>query len=240
MAEMDVPESHALLAPGLDGSYAVAPQCARRERPREASQVAWCKRRERTMGMRGPSVVLAWIAALCLPLFVGCGGDSGSDSGKGKADGKKGGEGAKAAPAQKSWTDQAFDAYEGALKETVALLEDAPPAAEALPKLKAIRDKYVEVLVPLGREREAMDAATRTQAESQLRTKVMDIYNTDPELYKKYQKLCTETYRIEKAKTDEEKGLNKLLTGMNIITQYAHFDLLKTQEPKEAERLGIK
>jgi hypothetical protein len=189
------------------------------------------------MGTRGVGVGLALIAGLCLPLLVGCGGNGGSDSGKGKADEKKVGEGAKAAPAKRSWADQAFDAYEGALKESVALLDKAPAAADALPKLRAIRDKYVDILVPLGRQREAIDATARTQGDAQLRMKAMDV---DPELFKNYQKLVMETYPIGKAKTDEEKELHKLLFGMGIITQYACFELLKKQEPKEAERLGIK
>ncbi len=203
------------------------------------------------MCKRGLGVGLALMAALCLPLFLGCGGDEGAGKGKGKAEEKakgkaqekgkaeatKTGEGAKATPAKGSWADQAFDAYVGALKETVALLDKAPAAADALPRLKAVHDKYVDILVPLGKEREAMDAAARTQADAQLRMKMM---NLDPELFKSFQKLTMETYPLAKAKTDDEKEFNKLLMGMNTITQYACFELLKKQEPKEAERLGIK
>lgn len=188
-----------------------------------------------------------------LALLAGCGGDDTPDAGKGtkapQAPGKTPGTApakttdapAKTteATAKKAWADRVFDIYVSAIKETAAALEKEPPAAEALPKLQAIRDKAIEALVPLGREREAMDAAPKAQAESQLRMKVMmDLGNTDA--YKAYAKLHDGPYNITKMKTDEEKACQKLLSGMNIITQYAHFELLKKQEPKEAERLGIK
>ena len=38
----------------------------------------------------------------------------------------------------------------------------------------------------------------------------------------------------------KDQEFHKLLTSFNIIGQYASFDLLKKQEPKEAARLGIK
>jgi uncharacterized protein YdbL (DUF1318 family) len=38
----------------------------------------------------------------------------------------------------------------------------------------------------------------------------------------------------------KDANLGKIIKDFNIITQYALFDLLKKQSPKEAERLGIK
>jgi hypothetical protein len=40
--------------------------------------------------------------------------------------------------------------------------------------------------------------------------------------------------------SQKDPNLGKTLKDFNIITQYAFFDLLKKQAPKEAERLGIK
>ena len=174
-----------------------------------------------------------------LIVLTGCGEGETPKASKGTTTGTKG-DGKAATPAAKqAWADRVFDIYVSAFKETNAALEKEPPAAEALPKLQAIRDKAIEALVPLGREREAMDAAARTQADAQLRMKVMMDFGST-ETYKAYAKLFNETYNITKMKTDEEKAFQKLLAGMNIITQYASFELLKKQEPKEAERLGIK
>jgi hypothetical protein len=186
-------------------------------------------------------------AVICLPLLAGCGG--GSDTGKGepktaKSEETKTAEAAKAAedkaetPAGKAWAARVVDAYQGALTEAVALLDNAPPAAEALPKLNAIQAKYVDILVPFGRERESMGSAARAQAQSQLMVKMLGIERT--ETFKKFQKLAAETYGIAKMKTDEEKEFQKALVGVSNITQYARFELLKKQDPKEAERLGIR
>jgi len=175
-----------------------------------------------------------------LIVLAGCGGDETPKAGKGTTTGTKG-DGKAATPAAKqAWADRVFDIYVSAFKETNAALEKEPPAAEALPKLQAIRDKAIEALVPLGREREAMDAAAKAQADSQLRMKTMMSGFETSDTWKAFAKLNDGTYNVTKMKTDEEKAFQKLLFGMNIITQYACFELLKKQEPKEAERLGIK
>jgi len=165
-------------------------------------------------------------------LLASCGGGDSTDASKGATGAKV------ASSAKKAWADRVFDIYETTVKDTVAALEKTPPTAEALPKLKAIRDKAIEALVPLGREREAMDAATKKQAESQMLMKLMAAERSDA--FKAYMALVNGTYSFAKMKTDDEKALYKILSGVNIITQYAHFELLKKQAPKEAERLGIK
>jgi len=188
-------------------------------------------------------------AVVCLPLLAGCGG--GSDAGKGKGEPKKAksdetkapetakaAEGKTDAHAGKGWAGRVVDAYQGALAEAVALLENAPPAAEALPKLNAIRAKYVDVLVPLGRERESMNSAAKAQAQSQLMTRMLGVERTDT--FKKFQKLATDTYGLTRTRTDDEKEFQKALAGLKLITQYAEFERLKKEEPREAERLGIK
>jgi hypothetical protein len=192
------------------------------------------------LGGKGGGVAVAIVGLLAgLALLAGYG-----EAGTPKA--KKGAEAPKAPAktteeaAKKPWADRVFDIYVAGFKETAAALEKVPPAAEALPKLKAIRDKAIEALVPLGREREAMDAAARAQADAQLGLKMSsDFYNS--ETYKAYAKLHDGPYNITKMRnSDEEKAFQRILAGMNTITQYACFELLKKQEPKEAERLGIK
>lgn len=180
---------------------------------------------------RGAGIVLALVAGLALPVVHG--GTKVPDGDKPMA------AGATSEPAaKKGWGERVFDVYQSGLKEIVAALEKAPPAAEALPKAKAIKQKCIEALVPLGREREAMDASAKAQGQSQLMMKMMGLDRSDT--YKAYAKLVGETYSVAKMKTPEEKELSKIITDMNIITQYAHFELLKKQDPKEAERLGIK
>jgi len=184
----------------------------------------------------GVGAIVALVAGLIV--LAGCGETDTPTASKGTTTGTKADVKAATPAAKQAWADRVFDIHVAAFKETNAALEKEPPAAEALPKLQAIRDKAIEALVPLGREREAMDAAAKAQADSQLSMKIrMDFYSTDT--YKAFAKLYDGTYNITKMKSDEEKAFQKLLAGMNIITQYACFELLKKQEPKEAERLGI-
>jgi hypothetical protein len=152
------------------------------------------------------------------PLFCGCGDEA-----------------APVAPTA-AWAEKVLACYQGALKETVAAFEGAS-APEALPKLKAVKARYIELLVSLGREREAMDAAAKAQAQSTLLMRMIGIEKSED--YRKYNELVTGPHSVAKAKTDEEREAAAVVVSMNIITQYAHFELLKKQEPKEAERLGI-
>lgn len=187
--------------------------------------------------------VVCWMLALALLLgavVAGCGDGGGGDAGKGKATGPEGGKAA-VAPAKgplsaEAWVEKVMDCYKGALKDTVAAMEGSTPA-EALPKLREVKEKYIGLLVPLGREREAMEKGARSQAEAALVSKMMRM--SDDESFKKYNTLSRGAFSAFKAKTAEEKEAAEIVASVNIITQYAQFELLKKQAPKEAERLGI-
>ncbi len=200
-------------------------------------------RRRVALGKAG----LAALGGLVLALAAGCGG---SDSGKGKPGEKKGAaakpaaatpepaETAGEAPTPKDWAGRVADAYLGALTQTVDLLAKTPPASEALPQVKAIRDAAIETLLRLGRQREAMASSARSQADSQLMARLLGLERTEP--FKKFEKLAAETYGIAAMKGDEEKELQRVLASLKLTSRYAQFDVLRKQEPKEAERLGLK
>lgn len=142
----------------------------------------------------------------------------------------------KLTPAQ-AWATDVVACYETALKDCVAALAGTPPAADVLPKLKAIEAKTIEKLVPLGRQREAMEKPVRAQADNAFASKLMGQQSAD--YFKTYYQLMMGPYSRGKAKTDSEKEAAEVLFGMNVITQYAQFEVLKKQLPKEAARLGI-
>jgi hypothetical protein len=62
--------------------------------------------------------------------------------------------------------------------------------------------QYVDVLVPLGRERESMGTTAKAQAQSQLMTRLLGIERTDT--FKRFQKLATVTYGPARTTTDAE------------------------------------
>ena len=199
--------------------------------------------------MRRKAAGMCWliVGGVFGALMLGCGDKEGSAPDKGKPAAAKAPAAEKKAPAEakalapgQAWAEKVAACYLDALKETVAATEGAT-AAEALPKLKAMKEKCIAALLPLGRKREGMDKAARSLAELAIHSKLWGQEGVGKtEDFKKYLQLANGPFNVAKAKTAEEKEAAALVTSVNIITQYAHFELLKKQEPKEAERLGIK
>jgi hypothetical protein len=119
--------------------------------------------------------------------------------------------------------------YIETLKQVVAILKDKKPAAEAKTMLQEFKAATIDLMVGLGKEREALPIEDRAKVDSMLSLKISSVPS---DLFKEYQE-GQATY-----KGDSE--LFNLIADFNIITQYACFDLLKKQLPAEAERLGIK
>jgi hypothetical protein len=127
--------------------------------------------------------------------------------------------------------DQIGAVYVEALREVTKLLENKPAFAEATPKVKDLKEKYVQQLVELGKKREALNTSDRAQVDSAISLALMRIekeawYATYTEVSQYYFK--------------QDVNFNTLIASFNIIGQYANFDLLKKQAPAEAQRLGIK
>jgi hypothetical protein len=118
--------------------------------------------------------------------------------------------------------------YVETLKQVVAMLNDKPPAADARAMLTDMKNWTIELMVGLGREREALPEAGRATVDRVLSRRIMEV---PADLFKEYQ-AGQMHYR-------EDRELFQLIADFNIITQYANFDLLKKQLPEEAKRLGI-
>jgi hypothetical protein len=118
--------------------------------------------------------------------------------------------------------------YLETLKQVVAMLKDQRPAAEVKPMLQEFKTATIELMVGLGKEREALPAEDRAKVDSSLSLKISSV---PTDLFKAYQ----DGQAFYKADSE----LFNLIADFNIITQYANFDLLKKQLPDEAKRLGI-
>jgi len=118
--------------------------------------------------------------------------------------------------------------YIETLKQIVAMLNDKPAAAEAKAMLTDMKNWTIELMVNLGKEREALSADDRATADRVLSNRIAGV---SPDLFKEYQ--------AGQAYYKDDKELFNLIADFNIITQYANFDLLKKQLPEEAKRLGI-
>lgn len=120
--------------------------------------------------------------------------------------------------------------YVGSIEAVTKLLASKPDAAAALPKVKELKEQTIQKLVELGRLREAMNAADRANVDRGIQSALMACAR-EP-WYATYGELSTHYFK--------DQDMQRTLASFNIIGQYANFDLLKSQEPDEATRLGIK
>jgi len=132
------------------------------------------------------------------------------------------------APSPAELGDQIGDLYLTAFDDVVALLADRPDAATAAAELATLKEQYVQEMVALGHQREALDAAGRSAVDARITAALSAV---PPATYDAYQQAH--------ADYGEDLEVANLIASFNIIGQYANFDLLRQQDPDEAVRLGI-
>jgi hypothetical protein len=120
--------------------------------------------------------------------------------------------------------------YLEAIQAVTELVKDRPPVAEVEAQVAALKESYVQRLVPLGHRREALgrqDLAAVNNAinDTFIAGTKSDWYNTYFEAVQYY------------GKVDEE--FEQLLYSFNLIGNYARFEMLREQDPDEAMRLGL-
>ncbi len=150
--------------------------------------------------------------------FAACGG--GGEQAESKSPGKS------ASPEELG--QKTASSYLETLKQVVAMLNDRLPAEELRAMLTDLKNWTIELMVGLGREREALSPEARAEVDRVIR---IGISRVPPDLFSQYQE--------GQAHYRGDSELFRLIADFNIITQYANFDLLKKQAPAEAARLGI-
>ena len=142
--------------------------------------------------------------------------------------------GAKAADPEKT-AEQIYAVYVDAMTETNAALEGMPPVSPDLAaELDAIKESAVTRLVALGHDVAAMSASDRATVEGKVSSSLSSMHRNaeTKDIYAGYQE-------VWKAYVSEDKDFFNKIKSLNILTQYAFFDLLRKQEPAEADRLGV-
>ena len=124
---------------------------------------------------------------------------------------------------------QIGELYIKTMGELVESLKDKPEASMALPNVEVLKEACVIEMVELGRKREALDQAGKAAVDSQIRSKAYS-FSKDP-VFTSFNDIQQHYF--------QNRDFHKIVMSFNIITQYANFDLLKKQEPEEAQRLGI-
>lgn len=122
-------------------------------------------------------------------------------------------------------------AWAEGMQKLVSLLASRPDAATAKPQVADLKEEYIQKLVALGRQIAALEPGDRAKAGARVVAALesaagADWFKSYMDLYKDY--------------SGGDLDFANLLASFNILTQYADFELLKTQAPDEAARLGIK
>ena len=120
--------------------------------------------------------------------------------------------------------------YLDALKKVNELMKARLEAADLSPKVEALKEETIKKMVEVGQKVAKLNEADKKKVDTKMS---MAFGNTPQDLFKAFSE--GQQFYAKKDAT-----LGKTIKDFNIITQYALFDLLKKQEPKEAERLGIK
>jgi hypothetical protein len=120
--------------------------------------------------------------------------------------------------------------YVRCLEDVTAAMEGLPPAAELEPEVVELRDACIDDLVELGRQREGLEGSANATVNAEVGSAMRRVPS---ELFQAF------SDRQFHYQTSGDRDLANLIADFNVITQYADFELLKKQSPKEAERLGI-
>lgn len=179
------------------------------------------------------SRILVALATAAVLGLAGCDddGDQGSAAPPEAAAEQGGGAGvSEAAPETPDELAEAVYAiYVEGLGAVAAWAGDPPPLEEARAELTALKEDLITRLVALGRIREGMSEADRASFNAKLSSLISSV---DRDMYSAWNDM-----RLHYNAEDAEFG--QMIYSLNVLTQYASFDLLKEQEPEEAARLGI-
>ena len=121
------------------------------------------------------------------------------------------------------------DIYEEMYADLNDLVSQGLSAEEVWPELTAMKEDYISQFVELGAIREGM---TEEQKQAANRALTSRFYDLDQDVFNSVNDAII-LYR------DQDNSLANEISQMNILTQYADYELLRHQEPEEAVRLGI-
>lgn len=131
------------------------------------------------------------------------------------------------------------DVYVQAFDDLADALASHPDEPQALELMREIRERHIEDLIALGRKIVQLSPSEKATVEAAVR-QVQSKLTYDPEIkpiYERYTAL--NRHYIDTGAMSSNSEFRQLFSSFNILTQYAFFDLLKAQNPEEAERLGF-
>ncbi len=134
------------------------------------------------------------------------------------------------APGPDALGAQAGRLYRDTVAAAVKAVEAKPDPATARAALTPILEGAQAKLVDLGRKREAYRAADKATFDAALAKGVTSLA---PDTFEQLTALARHYNAIDPA-------VGRLLSGVNVVTQFAAFELLRKQNPDAAERYGVR
>lgn len=122
--------------------------------------------------------------------------------------------------------EEVYVNYMECMDQMRSILAGLPEPEVVKPQLEELKDEYIDVFVEIGYRVDAQDSMTVDEIGR-------DFWNRLRELDSEWMGEASSHYSSVDYPTAE------LIGEINIITQYAFFDLLRRQNPEEAERLGL-
>ena len=178
-------------------------------------------------------LMLALAVILSFVLAAGCGGNGEATDSNENTETAAGGDSGDTEEIPLSDPDEfgqaVFEINEELFAELNETLSLGMPAEELVPVVAEIKERYITMYVELGEIRESMTDEEKDAANSAIRSA---LYDRDMEAYRSVNEM-TEAYR------DQDNALANELVSLSILMQYADFELLRSQEPGEVERLGL-
>lgn len=172
------------------------------------------------------------IALTALVLVVACGGggddDDGGGSGATKTPTTSRGE---VASEPELLAHEMVDRYNQMNGELLGIINEDLPPEELAPKIDALKSKYIDIFVDIGYQREALSDDDVAKFNS---AALSELYDGSPG-----ERLAIVNDLLQELNDAGEYDLANEITSLNILTQYAQFELLWKQEPDEAERLAL-
>lgn len=119
--------------------------------------------------------------------------------------------------------------YLKAMRNVMQLVESRPDVQELKPKVSELKENTIQELIKLGEIRKSMDTSQKAIVNMDITSEMRKMDKNDFQVFSD----VINHYR------SLDNDLANLIADFNIITQYADFELLKKQNPKEFKRLGL-
>lgn len=124
---------------------------------------------------------------------------------------------------------QIGEIYCDVMRKLVKMLDSRPDVDTLKPKLQEFQDKTISQIVELGKAKEGLDEGQKGVVNRDLTTEMRKISGDEFKAFS----AAVSHYR------PLDNDLANQISSFNTITQYADFELLKKQKPKEFKRLGL-